>query len=118
MTSSKDIRSLFLVIIGLLMITTLQAQIYATAGNPKTPEREIMAETIDPNPTLQQLAMGGVCAFDDNIKALQEELDSEFSDAMIDELRNSTYDALNDTAAFINANDPVEPVTLGNPEDC
>jgi hypothetical protein len=98
----------------------LNQQLYATAGNPKTPEREIMAQTVDPNPSLIQLAIGGICAFDDNVQALQEELGAKFTDAMIDELRVQTYDALNDTVAFVNSdNEPgEEPIVLGNPEDC
>jgi hypothetical protein len=112
--------------VGVTTITmSLQTQVYATAGNPKTPEREIMAAPGDPNPQVRQLASGGICAFDDNVKALQEELGSKFTDAMIDVLRNVTYDALNDTATFVNTpspdnnyDPPDEPIVLGNLEDC
>jgi hypothetical protein len=101
-------------------ITVIQTQVYATAGNPKTPEKEIMAAPGDPSPQVQQLALGGICAFDDNVKMLQQELDVEFTDAMIDKLKIETIKALNDTVAFVNSdNEPGEEgIVLGNPDDC
>jgi hypothetical protein len=36
---------------------------------------------------------------------------------MIQKLKIETVKALNDTVAFVNANDPVEPIILSNPED-
>lgn len=111
-------------VIGLLaaaaITITMQTQVYATAGNPKTPEKEIMAAPGDPNPQVQDLAFGGVCAIDDNMKAMEQELGSDFTPALEKVLKEQTIKALNDTVAFVNTdNEPGEElIVLGNPEDC
>ena len=96
-----------LVIMGLLIttvtITTFQTQVYATAGNPKTPEIEVMDAPGDPNPTIQKLAPGGICAIDDNLKRMEEDLGVDFSQALEDKLRLETVRALNDTVTFLNS---------------
>ena len=92
-------------------MSLLQTQVYATAGNPKTPEIEVMDAPGEPNEVTRQLALGGVCAFDDNLKILEAELNTKFSDPVVDSLRNATYAALNESAiasTVANANDDYE----------
>jgi hypothetical protein len=54
---------------------------------------ELLSTNIDPNPIIQQLGAGGFCVFDDNLKALEEELNTYFTKAMEDELRLQTEKA-------------------------
>ena len=80
---------------------------------------EMKAQTVDPNPQLEQLARGGVCQFDVNVEILEEETGTKFTDAMIKELRIQATDALNDTAAKLNLENPEGPrFVVGNIEEC
>ena len=53
----------------------------------------------DLNNVVQKLSMGGMCVFDDNLKALEEELGSEFSQPVKDSLKRATEQSLIQTAA-------------------
>jgi hypothetical protein len=114
-----------LIVVGLVLMLSLsltmmmQTQVYATGANPKTPEHEIM-DADDPNYTVQRLASGGICAVDDNLAAMEEDVGVEMSQPLKDKLKLETMRALNNTVDIANSNtDPgEEPTVLGNPEDC
>jgi hypothetical protein len=55
----------------------------------------------DLNNVVQKLSMGGMCVFDDNLKALEEELGSEFSQPVKDSLKRATEQSLIQTAAYM-----------------
>jgi hypothetical protein len=53
--------------VGIPILRNLTQEAQATAGNPNTPELEIMGAPGDPNPQVQELAHGGICAIDNNM---------------------------------------------------
>lgn len=65
---------------------------YATSANAT--EAPV---ALSPNPVIRELGNGGYCAFDDNLKALEERLGVEYSEAFANNLRQQTELALNKT---------------------
>jgi hypothetical protein len=95
-------------------------KIKLTITPPPPPEIEVKDAPGDSYHTIQKLAPGGICAIDDNLKRMEEDLGIDFSQALEDKLKLESIRALNDTVTFLNSNNkPGDPIAvLGNPEHC
>ena len=110
----------FLAVLSILIVTIVPAYAYATAGNPKTPEKEIEGAYDPSNPAVAELASGGICKIEENIDNQEARLGVDYSQPLKDKLKLETIRNLNDTVAVANSNtEPGEELTvLGNEEDC
>ena len=66
---------------------------------------------LDSNPQIVELANGGLCKFDENLKELEAGLGVDFPKSLEDKLRLETEVALNNTAISMGYSGGAEPFT-------